>query len=495
MKCLIPGRFVKLFGRAIHCLSKIGDELYLEASEDGLALRTVNSSRSAFGCFLFNESFFHEFNIKISNSNGSKEDEEVERFKISMKSCLGVFKSLNTIEKNVDTCRLEYDEKNSRIVFQLFCKHGIVKTHNLTFQESESLQAVFSKDLCPNLIITSAKVLIDTAANFPNSCEEVTFCCTPESLTIKNYIEDEPDPSKIVHTEMRLHPGEFENYRIGVDADITFCLKEARAILAFSDFAAQPVNIHFAAPGKPVVFSLDGDSLYLADFVLATLMEHSISSQGSQPAEATMERAANTIKPRPTKIKKGAGSHKSSKDAKKALEESDIPVEVTCDEDALNAVDLRSLSTPPYNANKTARKGSEHNTESHGNEEDDFFSESFPYKDMLKKNKAHSSEASEHQSGYGEDPVLQVKGYVDSQNKSVLSADVSLPFVGNSVTPQNEMPKTNFDVCDDVLPSTPPSKKFKSIFFGTVTSPAEIRKRRKLHETVLAEDTDDENGP
>eukprot|EP00795_Rhopilema_esculentum_P015384 gene15384-6618_t len=289
---------------------------------------------------------------------------------------------------------------------------------------------------------------------------------------------------------MRLHPGEFENYRIGVDADITFCLKEARAILAFSDFAAQPVNIHFAAPGKPVVFSLDGDSLYLADFVLATLMEHSISSQGSQPAEATMERAANTIKPRPTKIKKGAGSHKSSKDAKKALEESDIPVEVTCDEDALNAVDLRSLSTPPYNANKTARKGSEHNTESHGNEEDDFFSESFPYKGIA----FHQFEScSEHfrsknyiinpnpqsQSGYGEDPVLQVKGYVDSQNKSVLSADVSLPFVGNSVTPQNEMPKTNFDVCDDVLPSTPPSKKFKSIFFGTVTSPAEIRKRGK----------------
>ena len=46
-----------------------------------------------------------------------------------------------------------------------------------------------------------------------------------------------------------------------------------------------------------------------------------------------------------------------------ALEESDIPVEVTCDEDALNAVDLRALSTPPYNPNKTAGKGPEHNTE------------------------------------------------------------------------------------------------------------------------------------
>ena len=31
---------------------------------------------------------------------------------------------------------------------------------------------------------------------------------------------------------------------------------------------------------RPVVFSLDGDSLYEADFVLATLMDRPLSSQG-----------------------------------------------------------------------------------------------------------------------------------------------------------------------------------------------------------------------
>ena len=45
MKFVVPGSNVKLLGKAIHCLAKIGDEVYLEPTRDSLALRTVNSSR------------------------------------------------------------------------------------------------------------------------------------------------------------------------------------------------------------------------------------------------------------------------------------------------------------------------------------------------------------------------------------------------------------------------------------------------------------------
>ena len=46
----------------------------------------MNSSRSAFGCFSFNESFFHEYanNVDEDDSEGQ---ENLHRYKISMKVC------------------------------------------------------------------------------------------------------------------------------------------------------------------------------------------------------------------------------------------------------------------------------------------------------------------------------------------------------------------------------------------------------------------------
>lgn len=41
------------------------------------------------------------------------------------------------------------------------------------------------------------------------------------------------DPNRVIHTEMMLVPEEFDNYQIGVDTDVTFCLKELRVPTKF----------------------------------------------------------------------------------------------------------------------------------------------------------------------------------------------------------------------------------------------------------------------
>lgn len=417
---------MKLFAKAIHCLSRIGDELYLEALSQGLALRTVNSSRSAYACFLFNESFFISYDDGSNDLSQDSPEEDLLKCKIAMKSCLSAFKSMNTIEKTVDQCKIDLNIKEARLVFLLYCRHGITKTYNLTFQECETLQAVFSKDMCPNFMTSQAKILNDAVCNFPNNQEEITFLVCPETFKVKNYVDDEPDPTKVIHTEMMLAPEEFDNYQIGVDTDVTFCLKELRAILAFAEFSSQPMNVHFETGGKPIVFSMDGDSTYEADFVLATLVDHESSVSSSQAsvttaaitstknvskdkevkrssAKTNLPSTSGTVQQTITSISHNNSTASQNSQRRDAGDNDDQDDAMFNDDDDLDITEIDQAlldDKTPLTAQKTNVKDSKMKDSSSSNTEkmsttrrntdankssvlDDFFSDSFPYQEMF----------------------------------------------------------------------------------------------------------------
>ncbi|XP_057315283.1 cell cycle checkpoint control protein RAD9A-like [Hydractinia symbiolongicarpus] len=460
MKCILPGRCVKLFGRSIHCLSRIGDELFFEALKDGLALRTVNSSRSAYACFVFSRAFFHEYDQgceDIENSNPA----EVLKCKLTMKSCLAIFKSLPTIEKTVEQCKITFQPNECRLVFTLYCRHGITKTHNLTFQECESLQAVFSKELCPNLIIAQSKVLLDTVMNFPNSCEEISMSVCPQAVKVRNFVDDEPDPTKVVHTEMTLVPEEFDNFQIGIDTQVTFCLKELRAILAFSEFVNQPLAIHFEHSGKPIVFALDNDELYEGNFVMATLSENESQTQQSQLATD----ATNT---KQTQEKFSSQKHKSntiSNDNNLRKKKHEKLISKSPEQTVPNEEEI------VCNKSKRAKISTVDNTtENIGN---DFFTDSFPYKDMLKSPEHNSTQRKRQNLAK---PFSQLNTSIlrnNTQSKDVSKIDLTV------------------DEENEVLMSTPPPNRTKKsvIFFGSDEKEA----NKTVNAVLLAADTDSED--
>ncbi|XP_029517961.1 cell cycle checkpoint control protein RAD9A isoform X3 [Oncorhynchus nerka] len=254
-----------VLAKAIHSLSRIGDELYLEPQENGLALRSVNSSRSAYACFLFSPLFFSRYTIPLGHAF---------RCKMAIKCVQAVFRSLSSLEKTVEKCHIELDGEKSRLTFTLHCKHGLLKTHNLSFQDSESLQAVFDKESCANMLRAQPRLLVDTVLHFPPSLEEVSVSVSGERVCFRNHVDDEAEQSKAMLTELCLSSDEFDHFAVGAQTSITFCLKELRGLLVFAESTGLPVSMYFDEPGSPVVLSVT-DSVLEVNFVLATLSDDS----------------------------------------------------------------------------------------------------------------------------------------------------------------------------------------------------------------------------
>ncbi|XP_006072762.1 cell cycle checkpoint control protein RAD9A isoform X1 [Bubalus bubalis] len=294
MKCLVTGSNVKVLGKAVHSLSRIGDELYLEPLEDGLSLRTVNSSRSAYACFLFAPLFFQQYQAATPGQDQL-------RCKILMKSFLSVFRSLAMLEKTVEKCCISLNDRSSRLVVQLHCKYGVRKTHNLSFQDCESLQAVFDPALCPHVLRAPARVLVEAVLPFPPALAEVTLGIgRGRRVILRSYQEEEADSAiKAMVTEMSIGEEDFQQLQAQEGVAITFCLKEFRVrflpctqrpvhlsslpslhalllpsqgLLSFAESANLSLSIHFDAPGRPAIFAIE-DSLLDGHFVLATLSE------------------------------------------------------------------------------------------------------------------------------------------------------------------------------------------------------------------------------
>ncbi|XP_005280585.2 cell cycle checkpoint control protein RAD9A isoform X1 [Chrysemys picta bellii] len=274
MRCLVTGGNVKVLGKAVHSLSRIGDELYVDPTEDGLSLRAVNSSRSAYACFLFAPLFF-----QLYEEGSPDPDGEPFRCKVFMKSFLGVFRSLPSLEKMVEKCLISLNPQASRLVVQLHCKYGVTKTHNLSFQECELLQAVFDKELCANTLRAPARVLVDAVVHFPVTLAEVTLGVSPAGkVSFRNYLDEETEPSRTMVTELCLSEDEFQDVQVQQQSHVTFCLKEFRGLLSFAESSNLPLNIHFDTPGRPAIFTLS-DPLLEVHLVLATLSDPNSSSQ------------------------------------------------------------------------------------------------------------------------------------------------------------------------------------------------------------------------
>jgi len=297
MKYTVARGGMRLLGRAVHSLAKIGDDIYIEPQADSLTLRAVNSSRSAYATYSFEASFFSSIEL-----GATKEGDEEERCKVTVRSLLLAFRSLSVLEKTVESCRLETNVEEDKLLLTLLCKHSIKKIFRIHLVDCDPVRAVYNTDDCNNRWTVQANVLHEAHGNFLVNQEEVTMHVGPHHFKINNYADECADEKKRVNTELSMQPGEFQSYDIDQPASLTFCLKELKSLIGFSEPLGLAITASFTEGGRPLILTTDTATGVSCVYVLATLASPDGLTASNLP------RVANTPAPKRAAASSGGAS-------------------------------------------------------------------------------------------------------------------------------------------------------------------------------------------
>ncbi|XP_049848952.1 cell cycle checkpoint control protein RAD9A-like [Schistocerca gregaria] len=271
MQAIIPGKSVKLFSRIIRCLAKVGEELFLEAYEDKLLLKTLNAACSAFCSFHIVPAFFESYRLEGRSC----------RVKCLLKLCTSAFKNMQNLEK----CTVLICESDPCIIFEMHCKLQIKKTFKFNLEEGNPVSASYNKEACTSRLIAHPKLFEECVANFASNIEELSLTLCRETVRLKSVVPEKVDSAndpikKHLVTELTLSTNDFERYRLSANVDtleLILGLRELKAILSFCEVMMQPIQMYMAAPGDPLIISTKAYSLFEADFIIATLQGSSTS--------------------------------------------------------------------------------------------------------------------------------------------------------------------------------------------------------------------------
>jgi len=319
----------------IHCLSKIGEDLFFEATKSKLILRTLNASRSAYFAFSLSHNFFEQYTLN------NKDDS---RCKVLLKPCLAVFRSLTTVDK----CIVRESVEDAKLVFELHCKMGVRKTYRLNVEDCEPLQAIYDRASCRNRLVAKAKLLADSIGNFSGTPDEVTLVLQKNHATLRSYVDDQKADdlkAKVVNTTLTIGQDDFETFELAREnIELTFCLKEMKAILGFCEAVSQPVSIFIDEGGKPILLSVKLYNAFEADFVLATLIDPNESgTQTSQPNKTS-------VTPSSSQDTQHSGSESSYKRVSPSQSQQSV-------QDPYSNQSINRLKTPP---DSNANAGNKH---------------------------------------------------------------------------------------------------------------------------------------
>ncbi|GMT19237.1 hypothetical protein PFISCL1PPCAC_10534, partial [Pristionchus fissidentatus] len=254
---------VKVFAKAIFVLSKIGDVLNIEPSENGLALKAFHQGRSAYGAFHFAARFFDEMDI-------SQLSRPYTSCRISMKSALLIFQAVNRGDRSVYGCEITVDPDLDTMLVQLRLASDVTRSYEVPMVDSGAhFRADVDRTSLANRVETNPELLKEVLQQAPN-VKELVMSVTRKLLIARTFSPKEEDATKST-MQMEFFPAAFNKFQIKRKTEITFPTKEFAALVSFASDHTLPLNLFFDKPGKTLILYIGGSISYTAEISIATM--------------------------------------------------------------------------------------------------------------------------------------------------------------------------------------------------------------------------------
>ncbi|KAK5967158.1 hypothetical protein GCK32_008216, partial [Trichostrongylus colubriformis] len=117
-----------------------------------------------------------------------------------------------------------------------------------------------------------------------------------DKVIFRNFVQvplERPGESTC-RTEITVQRSCFKRFSVQRTTEITFCMKEFKAILAFARQHACDVNLFFDKPGRPLIVAVESDAGYSAEFIIATMDDDEQSDEESPGATQQPSRLVGT---------------------------------------------------------------------------------------------------------------------------------------------------------------------------------------------------------
>jgi cell cycle checkpoint control protein RAD9A len=110
----------KVFSKSISCLSKIGNEVFLECMNHELKLSVLNSSQSVYTYFKFDETFFENYTLPYFDESHSQ---VFLKCRLSSKTLLHVFKS-KYLHEGIENVAIQLHKQEPKLIIRFYHQHG-----------------------------------------------------------------------------------------------------------------------------------------------------------------------------------------------------------------------------------------------------------------------------------------------------------------------------------------------------------------------------------